>query len=88
MSVFVIDSRDEISQLEFPDTLYAVHNATLFDFLSTDHCSYLSEPNVVDTVSVSVVTLEDKLLNLIPLSSFVKISKKHSSLLTLKHIKF
>ena len=49
MSVFMIESQDEIRQLEFPDTLYAVHNTPLFDILSTEYCSSLSKRNVVDT---------------------------------------
>ena len=83
----MIDSQDAVSRREFPDILYAVHNTTLFDFLSTDHGSHLSKPNIVDNVTVSVVTLEDKLINLTPLSSFVKISKKNSSLLILMLVK-
>jgi len=44
----MIDSQDEIRQREFPDTLYAVCNTSLFDILNTEHCSTLSKPNVVD----------------------------------------
>jgi len=87
MSVFVIDSQYAIRKREFPGTLYAVYNISLFDFLSRDHGLRLSKPNFVGNVSILVVNLEDKLMNLNGLSSFVKISKKNSSLLILIIVK-
>jgi hypothetical protein len=68
ISVFMIDWADEIRHREFPDTLYALHNTSLFGILSTDRFSCPSKPKILDTFLVFLVILEDKLKNLTALS--------------------